>query len=82
MPLALALQLDPVHGTSTAYRGLAWTMEDNGKSPRPLHLPSLVTFLSYVPVVGLDGYCYGTTVVRIDSRTGRIVMSQHGELTH
>lgn len=55
VPLTLALQLDPVHGTSTAYRGLAWSMKDNGKSPRPQHLPSLVTFSGYV---GLVGYCF------------------------
>ena len=55
VPLTLALQLDPAHGTSTAYRGLAWSMKDSGSLHVRCTYQVLVTFSSYV---GLVGYCF------------------------
>lgn len=57
-------------------------MEGSGRSPSWLHLPGLITLSSCMPVVGLVGYCFRTTVVRIDSHDGRIVTMRRDGCTH
>ncbi|OKO93267.1 hypothetical protein PENSUB_12330 [Penicillium subrubescens] len=81
VPVELSI-LDPVHGTSSAYCGLAWSMEDSGK----VSMSAAPTRFTYLFKLGAS--CgstwllfFGTTVVRIDSPTGRIVTKRRDECT-